>query len=216
MIVNHKIYGRMDGDEAELNSSAPFIRAKHITRSDLPDMTVGKVALDNKGGYVPKKRKDPERVVKYLPLVYAAASSMLREDDDYEELWCEGALGLVEADRRYNEQNNAAFASFAKPYVSGYIYNAQNSRRNGTHDTLQLDDTFLESNEDSAERKLMIGMVYEAFDILTPKQKFVMGGLYIHGHTLEELADKLGTTNQAVDLVRGRATVAIRKHLSLE
>lgn len=161
-------------------------------------------------------RGNNERVVKYLPLVYKATIDLCRDQDDYEELWCEGALGLVEADRRYDEQNNAAFASFAKPYIEGYIRNAQNSRRNGTHDTLQLDDTFLESDEDSAERKLMIGMVYGAFDILTPKQKFVMEGLYIHGHTLEALADKLGVTFQSVHDIEGRATVAIRKHLDMQ
>lgn len=216
MIVNHKIYGQMEVDEAELNSSAPFIRAKHITRSGMPDMTVGKAALDNKGGYTPKKRNDPERVVKYLPLVYSAASKFLREEDDYEELWCEGALGLVEADRRYDERNPAAFASFAKPYVSGYILKARDSRRNGTHDTVQLDDTLHESDEASAERKLMIGRAYEAFDTLTPKQKFVMEGLYVYGYTQEAIADKMGVSQVAVHHLEAKATVAIRKHLGTE
>jgi RNA polymerase sigma factor (sigma-70 family) len=214
MIVNHKTYGRMEVSPEDLATSDPFIWAKPVTRTG-DKLYVGKAALDDQGGYVPKKRTDTDRVMKYLPLVYSATTKLRREHDDYEELWCEGALGLVEADARYNEQNNAAFASFAKPYVSGYILNMQNPERNGQMNTVQEMSEESYPLADTLEEKLKLGEIYEAFQELTPKQQYVMRGLYEMGLTQEQVADRMGVAQQSVSDLHDRATVAIRKHLSV-
>jgi RNA polymerase sigma factor (sigma-70 family) len=214
MIVNHKIYGRMRVDPDELSTPDAFIWAKPLTRKG-DKLYVGKSALDNQGGYVPKKRADPERITKYLPLVYAAAANLCRGQDDYDEVWCEGALGLVEADARYNEQNNAAFASFAKPYVSGYILNMQNPQRNGQMNMVQERVEARLSTDKTTEEKHMLGSIYEAFQELTPKQQYVMRGLYEMGLTQEQIAEHMGVAQQSVSDLHDRATVAIRKHLGV-
>lgn len=215
MIVNHKIYGRMRVDPDELATPDAFIWARPLTRKG-DKLYVGKSALDNQGGYVPKKRADPERITKYLPLVYAAAANLCRGQDDYDEVWCEGALGLVEADARYNEQNNAAFASFAKPYVSGYILNMQNPQRNGQMNMVQERVEARLSTDKTTEEKHMLGSIYEAFQELTPKQQYVMRGLYEMGLTQQQVADHMGVDQTAVHYISERATVAIRKHLGLD
>lgn len=214
MIVNHKVYGKMSVSPEDLATSDAFIWAKPVTRTGDP-IYVGKAALDDQGGYVPKKRADADRITKYLPLVYAAAAQLCRPQDDYDEVWCEGVLGLVEADARYNQQNNAAFASFAKPYVSGYILNMQNPQRNGQMNMVQGRIEAYLSDQETTERKHQMGQIYEAFQDLTPKQRYVMEGLYIHGYTLEALADKMKITFQSVHDIERRATVAIRRHLGL-
>lgn len=214
MIVNHKVYGKMSVSPEDLATSDAFIWAKPVTRTGDP-IYVGKAALDDQGGYVPKKRADADRITKYLPLVYAAAAQLCRPQDDYDEVWCEGVLGLVEADARYDQQNNAAFASFAKPYVSGYILNMQNPQRNGQMNMVQGRIEAYLSDQETTERKHQMGQIYEAFQDLTPKQRYVMEGLYIHGYTLEALADKMKITFQSVHDIERRATVAIRRHLGL-
>lgn len=214
MIVNHKTYGRMEVSAEDLATSDAFIWAKPVTRTGDP-IYVGKAALDDQGGYVPKKRADADRITQYLPLVYAAASKMCRPQDDYDEVWCEGVLGLVEADARYNQQNNAAFASFAKPYVSGYILNMQNPLRNGQMNMVREQAEAYLSDQETTERKHQIGQIYEAFQDLTPKQRYVMRGLYELGLTHEQVAERLGVDRTAVTHMLGRATVAIREHLGV-
>jgi RNA polymerase sigma factor (sigma-70 family) len=214
MIVNHKTYGRMEVSAEDLATSDAFIWAKPVTRTGDP-IYVGKAALDDQGGYVPKKRADADRITKYLPLVYAAAATMCREQDDYDEVWCEGALGLVEADARYNEHSNAAFASFAKPYVSGYILNMQNPQRNGQMNMVQGYAGIGVSNQETTEAKHQMGQIYEAFQDLTPKQRYVMRGLYELGLTQEQVAERMGLERTSVRDLHARATVAIREHLGL-
>jgi RNA polymerase sigma factor (sigma-70 family) len=214
MIVNHKVYGKMSVSPEDLATSDAFIWAKPVTRTGDP-IYVGKAALDDQGGYVPKKRADADRITKYLPLVYAAAAQLCRPQDDYDEIWCEGVLGLVEADARYNQQNNAAFASFAKPYVSGYILNMQNPQRNGQMNMVQGRIEAYLSDQETTERKHQMGQIYEAFQDLTPKQRYVMRGLYELGLTQEQVADRLGIDQTSVRDLHGRATVAIRKHIGV-
>jgi RNA polymerase sigma factor (sigma-70 family) len=205
----------MEVSPEDLATSDPFIWAKPVTRTG-DKLYVGKAALDDQGGYVPKKRTDADRVMKYLPLVYSATTKLRREQDDYEELWCEGTLGLVEADARYEQGKDAAFASFAKPYISGYILNMQNPERNGQMNTVQEMSEESYPLTDTLEEKLRLGEIYEAFQELTPKQQYVMRGLYEMGLTQEQVADNMGVDRIAVLQLRDRATVAIRKHLGLD
>lgn len=218
METKHKIYGRVKvlGD---LYDDSSFVKVKLLNpRPNLPaEITVGKAELADQGSYVPKKR--PTTIAeKYMPLAYAGAAKSYQPGDDFDELLSVAVLALCDVASRHDNDRNNSFAAFAKPRIAGALLNHKNPERNGTMNIVGDADLFMEyiGQGGDSERELMISNVYAAFDELTPKQKFVMEGLYIHGHTLEALADRLGTTNQAVDLVRDRAAVAIRKHLGLE
>jgi len=216
MITTHKVYGRVEVDAKALSTTDDFVKVRLLNRRDnLPaEITVGKAALSDKGGYIDKKRKT-DLIQDYMPLAYSAASQMYSEQAEWEELVSVAALGLCEAASRHESGRNNGFAAFAKPYIMGYLKNYLNPERNGT---LHTTNTFLPDGEDlisdTPEENDMKLRLYGAIEMLTDKQKFVVEMVGLEGYTQEEVADMLGVTQQAVDLTMDRATVALRKHLA--
>lgn len=217
MITVHEVYGRVEVDREALYADGAFVKVKLLNGRDIfptDYLVVGKVALEDKGGYVPKKR--PSTIIKdYLPLAYSAASQHYREEAEWEELVQVAALGLCEAAERHDSARNTSFAAFAKPYISGYLKNFLNPERNGKMNMVELSGGVVEemTTEDVVDNDMKT-VIYGAMESLTPKQKFVMEMVYIEGYTQEEVAEMLSITQEGVAKLVARATVALRKQLS--
>jgi RNA polymerase sigma factor (sigma-70 family) len=217
MITTHKTYGRVEVSKEALDTTDDFVKVRLINRRDnLPaDIMVGKVALSDRGGYIDKNRTT-SLVQDYLPLAYSAASQMYSAKADYEELVQVAALGLCAAANRYKPERNTAFASFAKPYIMGYIKDHLNPMRNGE---MNMVNNFIPDGEDTTadtpEQNDVKLRLYGAIEMLTDKQKFVVEMVGLKGHTQDEVADLLGISQKNVKLLLDRATVALRKHLTL-
>jgi RNA polymerase sigma factor (sigma-70 family) len=215
--TTHKIYGRVMVDEDALNSTNPFVEVRLLNeRPNLPKrITVGKVALDDKGGYIPKQRGVAERTQQHLPLVGKAVKMLKRPDDDWEELFSVGCLGLIEANARFNDGSNYAFASFAKPYVMGYIKNHINPERNGemnmVEDVFYQDGKYYE--DPRAKRSEVMDALYKTLPHMTDKQQRVMKMLYIEGHTMEITAEIMGIRIPTVQTHRDRALQLVKDQL---
>ena len=69
MITTHKVYGRVEVDAKALSTTDDFVKVRLLNRRDnLPaEITVGKAALSDKGGYIDKKRKT-DLIQEYMPL----------------------------------------------------------------------------------------------------------------------------------------------------
>lgn len=216
MITVHKTYGRVEVDKSELDTTEDFVKVRLLNRRDnLPaEITVGKVALSDRGGYIDKKR-NTDLIQDYLPLAYSAASQMYSEQAEWEELVQVAALGLCEAASRHKSDRNNGFAAFAKPYIMGYIKNHLNPERNGN---MMMLNAFVPDGEDldysTPEENDTKLRLYGAIEMLTDKQKFVVEMVGLRGHTQEEVADMLNVTQVAIKLTMDRATVALRKHLT--
>jgi len=218
MITTHKVYGRVEVDAEALSTTDDFVKVRLLNRRDnLPaEITVGKVALSDKGGYIDKKRKT-DLIQDYMPLAYSAASKMYSEKAEWEELVSVAALGLCEAASRHESGRNNGFAAFATPYIMGYLKNHLNPERNGTMNTTV--DAFIPDGadliSDTPEENDMKLRLYGAIEMLTDKQKFVVEQVCLEGYTQEQVSDMLGVTQVAVKLTLDRATVALRKHLGV-
>lgn len=215
MITTHKVYGRVEVDAEALSTTDDFVKVRLLNRRDnLPaEITVGKAALSDKGGYIDKKRKT-DLIQDYMPLAYSAASQMYSEQVEWEELVSVAALGLCEAASRHESGRNSSFAAFAKPYIMGYLKNYLNPERNGNMNTL---NTFIPDGEDlvsdTPEENDMKLRLYGAIEMLTDKQKFAVEMVGLNGYTEEEVAAMMGIAQQNVSRLMERATVALRKHL---
>ncbi|MFC1286825.1 sigma-70 family RNA polymerase sigma factor [Bacillus paralicheniformis] len=75
-----------------------------------------------------------------------------------------------------------------------------------------LDDV-LEQEEDLSEH-LQDPMLYEAFLQLTDKQKKVLAQIYIHGVSMQEMANSLGESRQNISRIHKRALEKIRELLN--
>lgn len=217
METKHATYGRVD-IKGDLNDDIAFVEVQLLNpRDNLPKrITVGKVALEDHGEYQPTKRS-VSLVEQYLPLARSAAAKACRQGDEYEELLSVATVALVEVAARFDGSRNNGFAAYAKPRLAGAILNHKNPQRNGTMNQVGDAELFMEyfGEGGDSEKDLMIASVYAAFDELTPKQRYVMRGLYELGLTQEQVADRMGIIQQAVAQLHDRATVAIRKHLGL-
>ena len=215
--TTHKAYGRVKVDEDKLATSEPFVEVVLINeKPNLPkSITVGKVALANSGGYTPKKRGVSERAQQYLPLVGKAVKTLRRTQDDWDELYCVGCVGLVEADARFNHNSNYAFASFAKPYIMGHIKNFINPERNGemnmVEDVFHQDGRYYEDAR--AKRSEVMDALYKALSQMTDKQRRVMKMLYIEGHTQEVTSKILRINLRNVERLRDRALKLVKEQL---
>ena len=217
MITVHEVYGRVEVDREALYADGAFVKVKLLNGRDIfptDYLVVGKVALEDMGGYKPKKR--PSTIIKdYLPLAYSAASQHYREEAEWEELVQVAALGLCAAADRFDSKRNTSFAAFAKPYISGYLKDFLNPAKNGRMNMVELTGGVVEEmTTDDVVDNDMKTVVYGAMESLTPKQKFVMEMVYIEGHTQEEVAEMMGIIQQSVVTLINRATVALRKQLA--
>ena len=217
MITVHEVYGRVEVEREALYADGAFVKVKLLNGRDIfptDYLVVGKVALEDMGGYKPKKR--PSTMIKdYLPLAYSAASQHYREEAEWEELVQVAALGLCEAAERHDATRNTSFAAFAKPYISGYLKNFLNPERNGKMNLVELTGGVVEEmTTDDVVDNDMKTVLYGAMEALTPKQKFVMEMVYIEGHTQGEVAEMMGIDIRRVQRLIERATVALRKQLA--
>ena len=217
MITMHEVYGRVEVEREALYADGAFVKVKLLNGRDIfptDYLVVGKVALEDMGGYKPKKR--PSTMIKdYLPLAYSAASQHYREEAEWEELVQVAALGLCEAAERHDATRNTSFAAFAKPYISGYLKNFLNPERNGKMNMVELTGGVVEEmTTDDVVDNDMKTVLYGAMEALTPKQKFVMEMVYIEGYTQPEVSKMMGATTHTVRELVARATVALRKQLA--
>ena len=217
MITVHEVYGRVEVEREALYGEGAFVKVKLLNGRDIfptDYLVVGKVALEDMGGYKPKKR--PSTMIKdYLPLAYSAASQHYREEAEWEELVQVAALGLCEAAERHDATRNTSFAAFAKPYISGYLKNFLNPERNGKMNMVELAGGVVEEmTTDDVVDNDMKTVLYGAMEALTPKQKFVMEMVYIEGYTQPEVSKMMGATTHTVRELVARATVALRKQLA--
>lgn len=217
METRHAVYGRVDV-KGDLNDDSAFVEVQLLNpRDNLPKrITVGKVALEDHGEYQPTKRS-VSLVEQYLPLAKSAAARACKQGDEYEELLSVATMALVEVAARFDGSRNNGFAAYAKPRLAGAILNHKNPQRNGTMNQVGDAELFMEyfGEGGDSEKNLMVASVYAAFDELTPKQSYVMRGLYELGLTQEQVADRMGVDQTSVRDLHGRATVAIRRHLGL-
>lgn len=214
--TKHEIYGRVLVNEDDLYNTKPFVEVRLLNeRPNLPSrITVGKVALEEKGSYIPKKRGVSERAQQYLPLVGKAVKMLRRAQDDWDELYCVGCVGLVEADAKFDHNSNYAFASYAKPYIMGHIKNFINPERNGEMNLVQvaLSDNGMAMASNYGQQSDVMRAFYRALDDMTDKQRRVMKMLYVEGHTQEGVARALNITQPAVNHIQERAIKKVKAH----
>lgn len=214
--TRHEVYGRVLVDAGQLASGDRFVKVRLLNERDgLPnEITVGKAALKDKGGYKAPKRAVGSRVEKYLPLIAPIVKANLRAGEEWEELYAIGALGLVEADARFNQLEHSGFVSYARLYIMGYIKNHQN--RNTGPDTVSVDFSDEEYSvfaaPDKRPSEVMEALV-RALPDMTAQQQRVMKMLYVEGRNQQAVANIMNVDRISVLGLRDRALARVKARL---
>ena len=177
------------------------------------------------------KENDPDAMDylmrKYRGMVKQEARKMYLIGSDEEDLIQEGMIGLLQAIRAYESEQEASFASFARLCVRRQMYSAVTASNRKKHQPLNTyisfhEPVFVESFEGNgymeqtiedtiyADEKVTnpekIILDREQADMiesviverLTPYEKKVLN-LYLEGQSYEDIASELNRTRKAID-----------------
>ena len=177
------------------------------------------------------KENDPEAMDylmrKYRGMVKQEARKMYLIGSDEEDLIQEGMIGLLQAIRAYERDQEASFASFARLCVRRQMYSAvtasnrkkhqplntyisfnepiflETTRRNGYKEQT-VEDMILADEKDTNPEKIVLDreqadMIESVIvERLTSYEKKVLN-LYLEGRSYEDIAGELNRTRKAID-----------------
>lgn len=177
------------------------------------------------------KENDPEAMDylmrKYRGMVKQEARKMYLIGSDEEDLIQEGMIGLLQAIRAYESEQEASFASFARLCVRRQMYSAvtasnrkkhqplntyisfnepiflETTRRNGYKEQT-VEDMILADEKDTNPEKIVLDreqadMIESVIvERLTSYEKKVLN-LYLEGRSYEDIAGELNRTRKAID-----------------
>ena len=189
------------------------------------------------------KENDPEAMDyllrKYRGMVKQEARKMYLIGSDEEDLIQEGMIGLLQAIRGYDKDQEASFASFARLCVRRQMYTAvtasnrkkhqplntyvsfdepvfvETTRRNGykeqtVEDMILADEKHTNPEKIILDRELADMIESVIVERLSSYEKKVLS-LYLEGKSYEDIADELNRTRKAID----NAIQRIRKKFTL-
>ena len=189
------------------------------------------------------KENDPEAMDyllrKYRGMVKQEARKMYLIGSDEEDLIQEGMIGLLQAIRGYDKDQEASFASFARLCVRRQMYTAvtasnrkkhqplntyvsfdepvfvEPTRRNGykeqtVEDMILADEKHTNPEKIILDRELADMIESVIVERLSSYEKKVLN-LYLEGKSYEDIADELNRTRKAID----NAIQRIRKKFTL-
>jgi RNA polymerase sporulation-specific sigma factor len=177
------------------------------------------------------KENDPEAMDylmrKYRGMVKQEARKMYLIGSDEEDLIQEGMIGLLQAIRAYESEQEASFASFARLCVRRQMYSAVTASNRKKHQPLNTyisfdEPIFLESTRNNGYREQTVEDMILADEKDTNPEKIVLDreqadmiesviverltsyekkvlNLYLEGKSYEDIAGELNRTRKAID-----------------
>ena len=119
-----------------------------------------------------------------------------------EELARAGALGLVEAARRYDESRGVPFERFAAQRIRGAILDAVRAADWAPRSVRML--------ARKLENRELHGYLRDAISLLPERHRLVVIGYFLEGRTSQELARFLGVTESRVSQLRSEALLMLK------
>uniref|UniRef100_A0A6M3K6F5 Putative sigma-70 region domain containing protein n=1 Tax=viral metagenome TaxID=1070528 RepID=A0A6M3K6F5_9ZZZZ len=180
-----------------------------------------------------------QRIVQSLPLTKKAAYNVfvhslphvLFDKDDLEQI---AALGLIDADKRFDSSKGASFSTYAQSKIKWAISDARREefgRTTSRPEFFSLDEEVFDTggrpvrkeelvvDEESPDqfeyvhRKELITVLSKAIDCLTKTEREVITAVYFKGESPVEVARRRGVTEAAVSIARKLALCKLRKYM---
>lgn len=155
--------------------------------------------------------RDAEEILaaRYHRLVRSIARPYFLAGGDSEDLLQEGMLGLIKAMREYDEQQGAAFATFADVCIRRRLYSVLKSAASGKHQPLNealplnpllFDLAFAQNDPELLliDREKTAGLLEYACKQLSAFEAEILG-YYLDGLSCREIAQTVGKPPKSVE-----------------
>jgi len=161
---------------------------------------------------------DPETMVgEYLPLVRSIAKKYARYGLALEDLVQEGMLGLLEAVKHYQPDQNTQFSTYATFWIKKYILSALNAEARHLQEYSSIDEHKLEaiqpvSNDHDLDSVAASGRLKLSSDLPEIEQHIIRLS-YQHKLPLKTIAKRLDLSPEKVRQLRQKALRRLQKHV---
>lgn len=151
-------------------------------------------------------------VKEYDGLVKSLVNKHIRKSEDFDDLYQEGMLGLLEANRRFDPEKGAAFATYAYFWVAKWILRAKMGDREYNHESIDANgydaiaDQHVQDNEEP-QQSLRLP------EDLPELEREILMLSYSERMSIKEIADRLGISPERVRQLRGKALRRVRAKL---
>lgn len=172
---------------------------------------------------------DEETFLKFAPVVELTARSMAasRPELQYDDLYQDGCIGLLEAIQRYRHDSGVPFAAYARFRIKGAMIDGLRHTNWNFRKARSTDERRRRSREVSLDEPgavavadrplstdyLLLGAAGRVLEALPERWKQVLRLHYVEGLTFVEVAAELGLTVRWVRLVHSTALERLRAGL---
>lgn len=169
--------------------------------------------------------KGEELFYKYQYLIEIYTNKLARYNNEKEDLYQQGAIGLIEAIKRFDPEKGK-FISYASKYISGYMkqhYNMTNiigvnknnlSTRKQVVNMDNLEEIYF--SQEIEENYIMVEekeILYKSIEKLDNRKKLILK-MILDGKKVEEIALTLNCSRQAVYKTYNQAIYELRGLMS--
>jgi len=160
---------------------------------------------------------------KYMAIAEDKATKYSSSGLEVDDLVQEAMLGLLSAIFTYNEQGNASFHTYANVCMENRIFSALNKTKQKKqvprYALVELDKLENVSSSSNCEPENLFFLKQQADEILKAasselsESERTVFGLYLKGHSYEEISKLTDCTPKAVDGAMQRVRKKLRKYL---
>lgn len=141
-----------------------------------------------------------------LRFVVSMAKQYRDKGVDFEDLICEGNMGLMKAATKYPRQNGKRFVVFAAPYVRQAMEKAIGIEEQAEAKAYSNEES-LHAAEDQDDKEMM-ELISRSLGFLDDRQRRIITAIYgigVHVHTMAEIGEEMGLKRERIRQIRDKA-----------
>ncbi len=145
-------------------------------------------------------------IEKHLPLIKSIANKYAHLGVPIEDLIQEGLIGLLEAEKKFDETKGTKFSTYATFWIKKKILESIEKEKKSSLDSIKLTEESVETKEDELKTSQHLKLPQNMPDI----ERKILLMLYEEQLTLKEIAQELKISRERVRQLKEKALRRMR------
>lgn len=156
-------------------------------------------------------------IAEHLPLVRSVVKEYTGYGVSFDDLFQEGVLGLIEAQKRFDPGRETKFSTYATYWVKKKVLETLSNENKESHSSLHEQETEAVTGPGTVEQKVkrMLPQIYREKSFPGIEKK-ILGLSLEQGKPLNEIGEILGMSRERVRQLKKRALRRIKKNTESE